>query len=309
MIGMKDVSITEVGPRDGFQNIKTFIETEDKLEIIRRMIDSGVKHLEVTSFVHPKWVPQMRDAETVVSSIRTYAAAKDLELIALVPNKFGALKAKAAGVDAITYVISVSEAHNKANVNRTIDESFEAFEGIAGEMGKVKIRLALATTFGCPFNEVVPVERIVSIAERGLRAGADKVILADTIGVADPMKVERILKAVTAQIDPSKLIAHFHDTRGMALANTLVALNAGIRNFEAASGGLGGCPFAPGAAGNVAMEDLLNMLHAMGYQTSISPEGIAHVVEAIAQKVDAPIISHMSKLSSCDMAAEGTCNG
>ncbi|MDK2867874.1 MAG: hydroxymethylglutaryl-CoA lyase [Clostridiales bacterium] len=309
MIGMKDVSITEVGPRDGFQNIKTFIETEDKLEIIRRMIDSGVKHLEVTSFVHPKWVPQMRDAETVVSSIRTYAAAKDLELIALVPNKFGALKAKAAGVDAITYVISVSEAHNKANVNRTIDESFEAFEGIAGEMGKVKIRLALATTFGCPFNEVVPVERIVSIAERGLRAGADKVILADTIGVADPMKVERILKAVTAQIDPSKLIVHFHDTRGMALANTLVALNAGIRNFEAASGGLGGCPFAPGAAGNVAMEDLLNMLHAMGYQTSISPEGIAHVVEAIAQKVDAPIISHMSKLSSCDMAAEGTCNG
>jgi hydroxymethylglutaryl-CoA lyase len=176
-------------------------------------------------------------------------------------------------------------------------------------MGKVKIRLALATTFGCPFNEVVPVERIVSIAERGLRAGADKVILADTIGVADPMKVERILKAVTAQIDPSKLIVHFHDTRGMALANTLVALNAGIRNFEAASGGLGGCPFAPGAAGNVAMEDLLNMLHAMGYQTSISPEGIAHVVEAIAQKVDAPIISHMSKLSSCDMAAEGTCNG
>ncbi|MBS7526073.1 hydroxymethylglutaryl-CoA lyase [Fusibacter paucivorans] len=309
MIGMKDVSITEVGPRDGFQNIKTFIETEDKLEIIRRMIDSGVKHLEVTSFVHPKWVPQMRDAETVVSSIRTYAAAKNLELIALVPNKFGALKAKAAGVDAITYVISVSEAHNKANVNRTIDESFEAFKGIVGEMGKVKIRLALATTFGCPFNEVVPVERIVSIAERGLRAGADKVILADTIGVADPMKVERILKAVTAQIDPSKLIVHFHDTRGMALANTLVALNAGIRNFEAASGGLGGCPFAPGAAGNVAMEDLLNMLHAMGYQTSISPEGIAHVVEAIAQKVDAPIISHMSKLGSCDMAAEGTCNG
>jgi hydroxymethylglutaryl-CoA lyase len=273
------------------------------------MIDSGVKHIEVTSFVHPKWVPQMRDAETIVSRVREYAEGEGVELIALVPNKFGALKAKAAGVDAVTYVISVSEAHNKANVNQTIDESFEALESIAGDMGNVKIRLALATTFGCPFNEVVPIERIVAIAKRGLKAGADKVILADTIGSADPEKVKQILSAVTKHIDPSKLVIHFHDTRGMALANTLVALDAGIRNFESASGGLGGCPFAPGAAGNVAAEDLINMLHAMGYETAVSPEGIAAVVNVITDKVDAPVISHMSKLVECSVTAEGNCNG
>ena len=152
------VRITEVGPRDGFQNVKTFIETEDKVEIIKKIIDSGTKHVEITSFVHPKWIPQMKDAEKVVREIKEYAKGKGVELIALVPNKYGAQKARDAGVDTITYVISASRAHNRANVNRTIDESFHELEEIADELDGMDFRLAIATSFGCPFHEEVPLQ-------------------------------------------------------------------------------------------------------------------------------------------------------
>ena len=289
-------TIIEVGPRDGFQNVKDFIETEDKVEIIKKMIDGGIKKIEVTSFVHPKWIPQTKDAAQVVKEIKEYAKGKDVELIALVPNKYGAIKAREAGVDTITYVISASMAHNKANVNRTIDESFLELEEIAGDLGGMDLRLGIATTFGCPFDEDVPVSRIIEMAERGLRMGAKSILLADTIGSADPLMVKRILSQTVKHLDPGKLVIHFHDTRGMALVNTMVALEEGITSFESAAGGLGGCPFAPGAAGNVATEDLLNMLHSMGVETGVSYSGVMDVVELIKKSVNSPIVSHMSKL-------------
>lgn len=292
----KEVSIVEVGPRDGFQNVKDFIETEDKISIIKSLIDSGIKHIEATSFVHPKWVPQMKDSYKVVKEIKEYALEKDVELIALVPNKYGALKAKEAGIDTITYVISASESHNKNNVNRSINESFEELEEISKQIDKIKIRLAIATTFGCPFGEEIPIKRIVEMAEKGLEVGVNKILLADTIGEANPLQVYNILKKVKQSIDCEYLGMHFHDTKGMALANTLVSLEEGITYFESAVGGLGGCPYAPGAAGNIATEDLVNMLHSMKIQTQIDLKKILSALDLVKVKVNANIVSHMANV-------------
>lgn len=292
----KKVKIVEVGPRDGFQNVKDFIETKDKIEIIKKMVDAGAKHIEITSFVHPKWVPQMKDAKEVLEEVKDCIGDREVELIALVPNKYGALKAKEAGAHTITYVISASEAHNKANVNRTIEESFKELEDIQKELGDVKFRLALATTFGCPFNEKVPTSRIIEMAKRGLSMGADKILLADTIGSASPLKVKNIISEITKEMSPEHFVTHFHDTRGMGLANTLVALNENITYFESAVGGLGGCPFAPGAAGNIATEDLVNMLHSMSIETDIDLNKTGEVIDLIREKVKSPIVSHMASL-------------
>jgi len=292
----KKAVIVEVGPRDGFQNVKDFIATKDKVQIIKKLIDSGLKHIEATSFVHPKWVPQMADAKEVLQDIKVYAAEKDIEIIALVPNKVGALKAKAAGVDWITYVISASEAHNLKNVNRTIEQSFVELEDIINNMGPTRIRLAIATTFGCPFGEKVPVDRVISMAKRAVNLGAGRILLADTIGTANPLQVKKMVSSVKQQVDVDLLGVHLHDTRGMGLANTIMAATEGINYFESAAGGLGGCPFAPGAAGNIATEDLVNMLHSMSIETSINLDAVYEAVGLIRQKVHAPIVSHMSRV-------------
>lgn len=292
------VDIVEVCPRDGFQNVKDFIETEDKIEIIKKIIDSGVKHIEVSSFVHPKWVPQMADASQVVEAVKEYVKDRDVQCIALVPNKYGAMKAKAAELDSITYVISASETHNKKNINKTIEQSFSELEEIAKDIGKTKIRLAIATTFGCPFGEIVPVERVIKMAQRGVELGVEKILLADTIGIANPLQVKQIVSKVKEYINVELLGIHLHDTRGIGLANTLVAVNEGIQYFESAVGGLGGCPFAPGAAGNIATEDLINMFHSMGIDTAINIDRIFDALQLIKEKVNSPIVSHMSKVCS-----------
>jgi len=296
-MGLPDkVSIVEVGPRDGFQNVKQFIPTEDKILIIKNLIDTGLTHLEVTSFVHPKWVPQMADAVDVVKGIQSYAKDREVELIALVPNKYGALKAYELGLDTITYVISVSEAHNFKNVNRTVAESLRELEDIVKSIGKMKVRLAIATTFGCPFGEEIAVERIINMAQRGLSLDCSKILLADTVGLANPLQVKSIIHEVSSYIPGEKLGVHFHDTRAMALANTFAALDGGIMYFESSIGGLGGCPFAPGAAGNVATEDLVNMIHSMDIKTGIDMNKLLNVVKMVKRKVDAPLLSHMAMI-------------
>lgn len=289
-----NADIVEVCPRDGFQIVKDFIKTEDKIEIIKGLIDAGVQHIEITSYVHPKWVPQMADASEVVQEIQKYAKDKKVQLIALVPNKYGALKAIQAGLDWITYVISASESHNMKNINRTIEQSFIELEEIAKNTDKTRIRLALATTFGCPFGEEVPVDRVIAMAQRGLELGVQKVLLADTIGVANPVQVKSIVRRVREVVDVGILGVHLHDTRGMGLANTYVAASEGVSYFEAAAGGLGGCPFAPGAAGNIATEDMINMLHSMGIKTTLNQDKIMDVVKQIKKKVNAPVVSHMA---------------
>ncbi|MGE4214545.1 MAG: hydroxymethylglutaryl-CoA lyase [Anaerotignaceae bacterium] len=294
------VEIIDVCGRDGFQNIKTFIKTEDKVKIIKKIIDSGFKKVEITSFVNPKRVPQMADAKEVSKEILKYAVNKDVKIMALVPNIKGAQIAVESNIREISYVVSVSERHNMENVQSTVEMSMKHFEEICKEYkGILKVRLDLATSFGCPFGEKIETKKIISIAQRGLNAGASKIVLADTVGLGNPIQIGLVLEEVKKHMDIDDIAMHLHDTRGLALANTLTALHYGVKEFESATAGLGGCPFAPGASGNVASEDLENMLTMMGIETNINLNELNKAISLIREKVDAPIISHTAHLYNC----------
>jgi hydroxymethylglutaryl-CoA lyase len=292
------VEIVEVGPRDGFQNVKTMIPTAVKQEIVDAVIAAGVKAMEVTSFVHPKAIPQMADAADVVRATLASPAARDVRLFALVPNLTGAKKAYECGLREITCVISVSEKHNLANVNRTPEQSLADLAAIIAELPGLKVRLAAATVFGCPFAGSVPVEDVLRLVKSALAAGVKSVTLCDTIGVGNPRQVHEISRQVLAAAGGVPVALHLHDTRGMGLANTLAGLEAGIAIFETSVGGLGGCPFAPGAAGNTATEDTVNMLHAMGVDTGIDLGKYLAAVEIVKAKVQPQLTGHMANACS-----------
>ncbi len=294
----KQIQITEVCPRDGFQNVKDFIPTEKKISIIKGLIDSGFKKIEAASFVSPKWVPQMVDAKEVVSAVKDYAKENNVVLVGLALNAKGVEGAINAGVDEINYAISVSEAHSIKNANKTNIQAFEQFAEVVKMKGNKKINLSLATTFGCPFGEDIPTEKIVRFAVKGMELGADSIGLADTIGVANPLLVEEVVNAVKKEISIDKICMHLHDTRGLALTNTLVAMMNGLYIFETAAGGLGGCPFAPGASGNSATEDLLYMLSSIGIETGINEDVLYETIKLIKNNVNTRLSSHMSILSN-----------
>lgn len=286
----KNINIVEVGPRDGFQNIKEFIETDKKLEIIRKIGDSGFKRIEVTSFVNPKWVPQMKDASTIVRTLKE--ERPDYEIIALAPNPKGSLNAIEAGVDLVNYVISVSEAHNKANVNRTVAESLkELFE--VSKNNPEKFRVSLPTVFGCPFNEKIDYDKVVKIMKEIREAGIREIVLADTIGTSNPKQMREVLRFIKSEIGVEDITIHIHNTRGLGLANVLVGIEEGYTEFETSIGGLGGCPFAPGAAGNIPTEDLLNMLNSMDIETGINEEKFYGALEDVNKFVPQDISSSM----------------
>ena len=289
------ITIVEVGPRDGFQSIKEWIPTDIKLAIINALYEAGVKNMEVGAFVSPKAIEQMKDASTIVETLR------GKPMTVLVPNLHGAKATYEAGADSITYVVSVSPSHNKANVRRTPQESLEALREIKQSYPSLHVRLALATSFGCPFDGDVPVSAVANMVTIGQKLGVDEICLADTIGIANPAQMRKTLKALMPQID-RPLGVHLHDTRGMGLANANVAVEEGVRMVESAVGGLGGCPFAPGAAGNIASEDLVNMLHSMGYKTGIDLEKLLHVSDLIKEKITPTLFSRMANLpkSTCE---------
>lgn len=296
----KNVKIIDVCGRDGFQNIQSFIKTEDKIEIIKKIVDAGFKKVEITSFVHPIRVPQMVDSREVCKEILRYTTDKNVEVMALVPNIKGAELAVESNISEVSYVVSVSERHNMENVQKTVEKSVKNFEELCKEYkGTLKVRLDLATSFGCPFGEKIETNKIISIADRAMNAGASKVVLADTVGLGHPVRVGRVLDEVRKYIPVDHIAMHLHDTRGLALANTLTALGYGVREFESAAAGLGGCPFAPGASGNVASEDLENMLTMMGIETGIDVIQLGKAIALIKEKVDAPIISHMAHQCRC----------
>ncbi len=261
------VRITETCPRDGLQNIKEFIKTGDKIKIIKDAIDAGADEIEVTSFVHPKWVPQFKDAVEVFSGVKDYAAAKNVKLSALVPNKKGALRAKEAGVEIINFVLSASEAHNMKNVNKTIDESLADYKDMVTEIEEIEIRLAVACVFGSPFGDEVPIDRVLKICDKAYELGVSQIGLADSAGLSTPMHTRKVLKGIGKHFDLGKIGIHLHDTRGMGMANAYISLEEGVRNFDTSLGGLGGCPFIPGAKGNIATEDFVNMVSDMGIKT------------------------------------------
>ena len=268
----RNINILEVGPRDGFQNLKQILTTEQKLKIIDGLIDSGVKELEVTSFVSPKAIPQMADAKEVA----THCLEKhpETKIYALIPNLKGAQNAWDAGIRHVSYVISLSESHNKANINRTHEESFAELAKLIETYPELDICVGLATVFGCPFEGIPKISDAVEFAKKIWNYGVRSINLADTIGVADPKQIRETVLAMKDALPECEFQIHIHDTRNMGMVNTLAAIECGITTVQSTLGGLGGCPFAPGASGNTATEDLVYMLERMGYNTGIDFEKI-----------------------------------
>lgn len=277
--------VREVGLRDGLQSIAEVLPTEQKIAWIDAEHAAGVREIEVSSFVPPKLLPQLADAEAVV---RHALALPGLTVSALIPNLRGAERGLALGVHEMNFVLSVSEGHNRANVRRTTAESIEDFRRVvalchtAPDERRPRVACGLATAFGCTIEGAVDEDRVRDIAVEVAKAGADAIILADTVGYGQPAAVERVFRRVIADVAPLPVSGHFHDTRGLGLANVLAALNAGARAFDASLGGLGGCPYAPGATGNIVTEDLAFMLEAMGFDTGIDISQLIKVRELVA---------------------------
>jgi hydroxymethylglutaryl-CoA lyase len=264
----KRVSVYEVSPRDGLQNEAAMLSIDAKKSLISALLASGLTRLELTSFVSPRWIPQLADADELVKQM---VAPPGVSFSALVPNAKGLERAREAGLGEIAVFMSASETHNRKNTNRSIAGSLESFEEIvppALESG-MKVRAYVSTVWGCPYEGEVDPQRALEITKRLLDLGCYQISLGDTIGVGTPRQTERIVRMFLESIAPEKLALHLHDTRGTALPNVLVGLGLGIRDFDSAIAGLGGCPYAPGAAGNVATEDLVYMLHGMGIETGL----------------------------------------
>lgn len=282
------VQIVEVGPRDGLQNESAPISTADKIALVNRLADAGHTAIEVSAFVSPTWVPQMADAEQVFAGI---ARKPGVRYSALVPNLTGLERARASKADEVAIFGAASDTFSKRNINQTIDESLETYRGVVAAAGAAGLRVRgyLSTCFGCPFEGDVPVARVVELTSQLLDLGVYQIALSDTIGVAHPAQVADVLHAVTARVPLDSLALHFHDTRGTALANVLTGLQLGVRTFDASAGGLGGCPYAPGASGNLATEDLLYLLNGLGVVSGVNLNGILAASRAIEPLLDHPL--------------------
>jgi hydroxymethylglutaryl-CoA lyase len=259
----------EVATRDGFQNEGVFIPTDEKVALIDALGDCGYAKIEATSFTSPRAIPALRDAEEVMHRI---VRKPGVEYTVLVPNVRGAERALSCGVDEINLVMSVSETHNRANLRMTRDASFEQLKAVADSVkgSELAINVSLSTVFGCPMEGDIEADDVLSWVDRYARLDVRGITLCDTTGMAYPSQVEALLKDVKARFPSLMLTAHFHNTRGLGLANVLAAINAGIDRFDASLGGLGGCPYAPGASGNICTEELVHMLELMGYDTGVS---------------------------------------
>jgi hydroxymethylglutaryl-CoA lyase len=262
------VNVYEVSPRDGLQNESIVIPTSGKRELIEALARTGLQHIEITSFVSPRWIPQLADATELVQSL---APNPGVVFSALCPNATGLERARAVGLKEVAIFLSASETHNQRNTNKSIQRSLEVFEElipVARDAG-MRVRAYISTVWGCPYEGDVDPRRALEIASELIRWGVYQVSLGDTIGVGTPLQTQRICELFLSEFAVDQLALHFHDTRGTALGNVLVGLDLGVRTFDAAVGGLGGCPYAPGAAGNLATEDLVYMLHGMGLDTGI----------------------------------------
>ncbi|MFJ3461337.1 hydroxymethylglutaryl-CoA lyase [Achromobacter spanius] len=270
---MSDVLISEVGPRDGLQSVKGVMPTADKLRWIDALVHAGIKEIEVASFVPAKLLPQMADAADVVRHAKRH---KGVTIMALVPNLRGAENALKAGVDKLTLPVSASHAHSLANVRRTPMEMVDEVRAIGALRDEiaphVKLEAGISTAFGCTLQGLVPEDDVIRLAAACIAAGADDAGLSDTVGSANPQQVRRLFQRLRAEIGDHAGAAHMHNTRGLGLANCLAAWDVGVRTFDSSLGGLGGCPYAPGASGNVVTEDLVFMFEAMGIKTGIDLE-------------------------------------
>jgi hydroxymethylglutaryl-CoA lyase len=282
------VIVTEVGPRDGFQIEHDFIPTATKIALINQLIEAGVPRVEFSSFVSPRAVPQLADAADVLAGIdRTQGT----ELVALVPNAKGAARAVEAGADELCVFVSASETHNRKNVNRAVDESLAGFAEvmqIANRAG-TPVHGAIATAFGCPFEGDVPAAQVVRLARRFRELGMVGVNLGDTTGMATPPLVVERCRQLRQQVPELPITLHFHNTRGLGLVNVVAGLDEGVARYESSFAGLGGCPFAPGATGNICTEDLVNLLDELGIETGIDLERLCGVARRVEEVIGRPL--------------------
>jgi hydroxymethylglutaryl-CoA lyase len=287
----KHVAICEVGPRDGLQNETRSVPAADKVRYIEMLVDAGITSIEATSFVSPKAVPQLADADEVFTAIRKRA---DVQYITLVPNERGLDRAIGAGVKDIAVFTAASETFAQRNIRMSIDASLATFGTVIARAhaNGMRVRASVSTAFGCPFEGTVPVANVVRVALALLDSGADTLSIADTIGVGTPNQVIDIVGALLyAGIPLDRFGLHFHDTRGTALANVMAGLQLGVHEFDASAGGLGGCPFAPGATGNVATEDVLYLLHGMGIETGIDIDRLRSASRFIDGVLEGRVVS------------------
>jgi hydroxymethylglutaryl-CoA lyase len=286
------VTITEVGPRDGFQMEERFIPTEKKIEVINRLARAGLKRIEATSFVHPKVIPQLRDAEEVMRGIERVPGVK---YRALVPNEFGARRALEVGVDELLVVVHCSETYSRKNINRSIEESLEETERVVqlAESKGIPVAAGLAVAFGCPYEGEVPHERVIGLIERLLRIGVKEISLPDTVGMADPVRIVKLVGQIFKEFPELPMTLHLHDAAGMGLANVLAAMEAGLTHFESSICGLGGSPVNPKAKGNIPTEDLVHMLSQMGVETGIDLEALLECARFVKELVAHEVPSHV----------------
>ena len=291
---MARLYVQEVAVRDGFQIEKAFVPTAEKIALVDALSRTGLAKIEVTSFVSPKAVPNLRDAEEVMRGIRR---TPGVVYSALVPNAKGAERALSCDVDELNLVMSASESHNRSNLNRSTAQSLEGFVEVmrAVKGSRARVNGSVSTSFGCPCEGDVPQERVVGFVERYLELGLHGITLADTTGMAHPRQVAALTAEVLRRFPGAELTLHFHNTRGMGLANVVASLDAGAVRFDASLGGLGGCPFAPGATGNICTEDLVHMLAAMGYDTSVDLDELLRVARKLSSIVGHDVPGQVAK--------------
>jgi hydroxymethylglutaryl-CoA lyase len=296
------VLIVEVGGRVGLQNEAARVPTSDKIAFVDRLTAAGHSAIEVSAFVSPKWVPQMADAADVFAGIRR---KRGVRYTALVPNLTGLARAREAQVDEIAIFAAASESFSARNINQTIDESLSTYKGVCEEAlaAGLRVRGYVSTAFGCPFEGAVLPARVADVAARLLDLGAYAVAISDTIGIAQPGQVFAVVGEVARRVPLTHLALHFHDTRGTALANVLAALQLGVTTFDASAGGLGGCPYAPGAAGNLATEDLIYMLDGLGIETGVRLDGVMEASQAIEPLLGHPLPSRVVQAAKASRPA------
>lgn len=298
------IVIQEVCPRDGWQNFKTFIPTEQKLHYIKKMIDNGAKHVEITSYVHPKWVPQMADADEITRAVLDYVKERpDVQVDALTLNGKGVERARTLGMKNLVFVISASEEHNLRNSNKSTADALADFEKMAVGCEDLNITLAIACTFGSSFGDEITADNVLRIYETAVKYGVKNVGLADSAGVSTPAHTREMLRRLIPAIGKENISVHFHDTRGMGLANAYVAMEEGITRFESSLAAMGGCPYIPGAKGNIATEDLLWMAQEMGVDAGMDLARTVALSREMTAAIGASVIS--SQASIADKSCEG----
>jgi|SRR5690625_125901 len=278
------VQIKEVGPRDGLQNEEKHVSTADKVNWINMLSDSGIQEIEYSSFVHPKWVPQLSDAHEVGMKIKRNP---DVTYSALIPNMKGLELALEAGIDGASVFMSASETHNKKNINKSISETYPVLGEVIQEAKKSGKHVTgyVSTVFDCPYEGKILPEKVLQVCDKLLEYGVDDLSLGDTIGTAVPSQVGELLEGILSRLPEDKVIMHYHDTKGMAIANIMESMEHGITRFDSSIGGLGGCPYAPGAAGNVATNDVLYLLHGLGINTGIDEKKLQEAAFYIQKKL------------------------